>query len=81
MERKHQERGQDANLYTIYTRGCCGLLVGWLMSGSVPHNGKLTSNRRRINWIKGGKKERKRLTEVAVVSKKEVARGAIDGRG
>lgn len=63
--------------YTIYTCGCEYLfsmvvifVMEWLMFRSVPHNGKLTSSRRRINGL-----EKKRLAEVAVVYKKEVVGG------
>ena len=44
------------------------------MSRSVPHNGKLTSSRRRINVLK----KKKRLAEVAVVYKKEVVGEEMD---
>ena len=40
------------------------------MSRSTPHNGKLTSSRRRIDVLR--KEKKKRLVEIAVVCKKEV---------
>lgn len=52
-------------------------VVEWLMSRSVPCNGKLTSSRRRINGLKK-KKKKKGLAEVAVVYKKEVVWEEMD---
>lgn len=43
-------------LVVVFMQRGCDLCCEWLMSRSVPHNGKLTSHQMRINGLKKKKK-------------------------